>query len=139
MKFVGRLPYLQNMVHTEMMATHHTLQILTTIYQNKPAHISTYNLNALYLFNTLIKHPTLHNRHPDKTILESMVQMLHFCMQLTTLHKVRAHANINNNKQAYQLAKMGHKQDHKVIGTPFEHAHIFHCILLSKRLVAPYA
>ena len=53
-----------------------------------------------------------------------MVQMLKSRTQSTTLHKVRAHANIDNNEQAYTLAKLGYKEDHRNATTPYEHAHL---------------
>jgi hypothetical protein len=55
------LPGLQNILRAEMMAIHHTLRLLTTTYRDEPTHIFTYYLNVLYLLNTQIKHPTLHN------------------------------------------------------------------------------
>ena len=80
------------------MAIHHTLQLLTTTYHDEPTHIFTNYLNVLYLLKTQIKHPTLHNNHPDKNILESMTKALQSHTQTTTLHKVKAHANINGNE-----------------------------------------
>jgi hypothetical protein len=53
-----RLIGLQNILRAEILAIHHTLQILTQEFQNEPAHIFTDNLNSLYLINTQIKHPT---------------------------------------------------------------------------------
>ena len=69
LKIAERLPGLQNILRAEMMAIHHTLRLLTTTYQNEPAHIFTDCLNVLYLLNTQIKHPTTYNSHPDKIIL----------------------------------------------------------------------
>ena len=106
-----------------MMAIHHTLQLLTTTYQDKPTHIFTYCLNVLYLLNTQIKHPTLHNSHLYKNILESMSTMLQSRTQITTLHKVKAHTNINGNEQANTLAKLGCKLDHRDAAIPHKHAH----------------
>ena len=77
------------------MAIHHTLRLLTTTYHNEPAHIFTDCINVLYLINTHTKHTTVHNSHPDKKILESIVKMLQDRTQTTTLHKVKAHTNIN--------------------------------------------
>ena len=60
------------------------------------------------------------NNHPYKTILESMVQMLQFHTQTTTLHKVIARANIDDNEQAYTLAKRGNKINHKSAIAPYQ-------------------
>ena len=79
-------------------------------------------LNVLYLLNTQIKHRTLHNSHPDKNILESMTTMLQSCTQITTLHKVQAHANINGNEQGDTLAKLRCELDHRDAAMPHEHA-----------------
>ena len=105
-----------------MMAIHHTLQLLTTTYRDKPAHIFTNCLNVLYLLNTQLKHPTLHNSHPDKNSLEAMITMLISHTQITTLHKIKAHTNINGNEHAYALAKQGCKLGHRNAVT-YEHAH----------------
>ena len=112
-----------------MMAIHHTHRLLTTTYRDEPTHIFTYCLNVLYLLNTQIKHPTLHNSHPDKNILESMIIMLQSRTQITTLHKVKAHANINGNEQADTLAKIGCEFDHRDAVMPHEHAHPSPCYL----------
>ena len=108
------------------MAIHHTLCLLTTTYRNEPAHIFTECLNILYLINTQTKHPTLHNSHPDKIILESIVRMLQSRTQTTTLHKVKAHANISGNEQADKLAKLGCTLDHRHAVETYEHAHPHH-------------
>ena len=105
------------------MAIHHTLELLTTTCRDEPTHIFTDCLNVLYLLNTQIKHPTPHNSHPDKNILESMTAMLQSRTQITTLLKVKSHANINGNEQAYTLAKLGCELDHSDTAMPHEHAH----------------
>ena len=66
----------QNILQAEMMAIHKILQIINTQYPNEPAYIFTNNLNVLYVLNTQIKHPTLHNSHPNQITLASMVQLL---------------------------------------------------------------
>ena len=66
----------QNILRAEMIAIHKTLRIAGTQYPNEPAYIFTDSLNVLYLLNTQIKHPTLHNSHPDQVTLASMVQLL---------------------------------------------------------------
>ena len=106
-----------------MMAIHKSLKFITTQYANGPAHIFTNCINVVYLLCTHITHPSLHNNHPDKTILTSMVVMLQNCTQLTTLHKVRAHAKIEGNEKADELAKLGRVQDHREAKHPYEHAH----------------
>ena len=46
-------------------------------FPNEPAHIFTDCLNGLYVIKNQIKHPTLHNNHPDKTIWEEIVNLLY--------------------------------------------------------------
>lgn len=43
--------------------------------------------------------------------------------QTSALRKVKAHANINGNEQAYTLAKKGRTLDHKNVVAPYEQAH----------------
>ena len=105
LKIAIRLPGLHNILLAKLMAIHHTLQLLTTTYCGERAHIFMVCRNVLYLLNTQIKHPTLHNSHPDKNILESMTTMLQSRTQINTLHKVKSQANINGNEQADTLAK----------------------------------
>ena len=97
----------QNILRAKIIAIHKTLRIINTLYPNEPAYIFTDNLNVLYLLNTQIKHPTLHNSHPDQTTLATMVQLLQSRTQPITLYKVRAHVNIDGNEQADKLAKYG--------------------------------
>ena len=52
-----------------------------------------------------------------------MVEMLQNRTQLTTLHKVRPHANIEGNEKADELAKLGRVKDHREAKHPYEHAH----------------
>lgn len=106
-----------------MMAIHKTLRIITTKYANKPAYIFTDCINVLYLLNTQITHPTTHNSHPEQTILISMVQMLQNRIHITTLHKVRAHGNIEGNEQADKLAKEGREKPHKNAKHRYKYAH----------------
>ena len=105
-----------------MTAIHHTLHLLTTTYCDEPTHIFTNCLNVLYLLNTQNKHPTLHNSHPDKNILEPMIKMLQSRTQTTTLHKAKAHMIINDNEQVDTLAKLGCQLDHRDAITTYEHA-----------------
>jgi ribonuclease HI len=106
-----------------MISIHKTLRIINTLYPNEPAYIFTDSLNVLYLLNTQIKHPTLHNSHPDRTTLATMVQLLQNRIQPITLYKVRAHVNIDGNEQADTLAKEGLELDHRNAIHPYEHAH----------------
>jgi hypothetical protein len=62
-------------MRVEMIAIHETLKIINNQYPNELAYIFTDSLNVLYLLNTQIKHPTLHNSHPDQVTLASMVQL----------------------------------------------------------------
>lgn len=75
------------------------------------------------MLNTQIKHPILHNSHPDKMILEPKCHVLQSHTQITTLLKVRAHANIDGNEQADKLAKRGCKLDHNIAIEAYVHAH----------------
>ena len=52
-----------------------------------------------------------------------MVEMLQNRTQITTLHKVCAHANIEGNEKANELAKLGRVKDHQGSKHPYEHAH----------------
>ena len=67
---------LQNILRAELMALYDSIKININQYQNEPMHIFIDSLNSIYLFNTQIKHPSLHNNHPNKTILFEMIQML---------------------------------------------------------------
>jgi ribonuclease HI len=118
-----RLHGLQIILRAEMIAIHKTLRIINTLYPNEPAYIFTDSLNVSYLLNTQIKHPTLHNSHPDQITLADMVQLLQNRTQPITLYKVRAHVNIDGNEQADKLAKEGLELDHRNAMYPYEHAH----------------
>jgi ribonuclease HI len=52
-----------------------------------------------------------------------MVEMLKKRTQLTTLHKVKTHINIDGNEQAGQLAKNGAKKRYKFANKSYEFAH----------------
>ena len=106
-----------------MIAIHKTLQIINTQYPNEPTYIFTDSLNVLYLLNTQIKHPTLHNSHPYQVTLASMVQLLQNRSQPITLYKVRAHVNIDGNEQVDKLAKEGLDLTHRSATHSYEHAH----------------
>ena len=99
-----RLPGLQNIFKVELMVIYATLKIINEEYPNEPVHMLTNCLNRLYIINTQIKHPTLHNNHPDKIISQEIVELLQQKIQSTTLYKVQAHANIEGNEKADELA-----------------------------------
>ena len=121
-----RLPGLQNIFRAELMAIHTALKKIIEVYPNEPAHIYTDCLNGLYVIKTQIKHLTLHNNHPDKTILQEIVEILQQRTQPTTLYKVRAHANITGNERADELAKEGREKGHTDATNPHEFAHSTH-------------
>ena len=105
------------------MAIHATLKIINEEYPNELTHIFTDFLNGLYVIKTQIKHLTLHNNHPDKTTLQEIVKLLQQRTQPTTLYKVRAHANIEGNEKADELAKEGREKGHFDAINPHEFAH----------------
>ena len=106
-----------------MTTIHKALRIINTQYPNEPTYIFTDNLNVLYLLNTQIKHPTLHNSHLDKVTLAFMVQLFQRRSQPITLYKVRANVNIDGNEQADKLAKEGLDLTHRSTRHPYEHTH----------------
>ena len=118
-----RLPGLQNIFRSELMAIHATLKIIHEEYSNELAHIFTDCLHGLYVIKTQIKHLTLHNNHPDKTILQEIVKLLQQRTQPTTLYKLRAHANILGNEKADELAKEGREKEHIDAINPHEFTH----------------
>ena len=101
----------------------HSLTIVNNEYPNELAYIFTNCLNELRLVKIQIKHPMLHNNHPDKMILEEIVTLLQQQTQPTSLYKVRVHANIESNEQAHQLAKDGRDKDHQDANNPHKFAH----------------
>ena len=82
------LPRLQSIFRVEFMAIHTTLKIINEEYPNESAHIFIDCLNGLYVIKTQIKHLTLHNNHPNTTILQEIVKLLQQRTQPTTLYKV---------------------------------------------------
>ena len=105
------------------MAIHATLKIINREHLNEPAHIFTNYLNELYVIKTKTKHLTLYNNHPDKTILQEIVELLQQRTQPTTLHKVQAHANIEGNEEVDELAKEGREKGHIDATNPHEFSH----------------
>ena len=123
-KLAIRLLGLQNIFRVELMAIHHALNVINKDFPNEHAHIFTNCLNGLYVIKkTQIKHPTLHNNHQDKTILEEIINFLIQITQPTTLYKVRAHASITGNEEANTLAKEGTSKEHLNASQPHEFAH----------------
>ena len=82
------------------MALHNIIIIANNEYLNKPIQILIDCLNGLYIIKTKIKHATLHDNHPNKTLLEEIVVLLQQQTQPISLYKVHAHAHIEGNKQA---------------------------------------
>ena len=74
-----------------------------------------------------MKHPTQHNNHLDKTILEQIVEMLQRKTQPTTMYKIRVHANIEGNEKADKLANEGREKGHYDAINPHEFAHATPC------------
>ena len=105
------------------MAIYTTIKLSLTNYTNEPVHIFTDSLNSLYLLNTQIKHPSLHNNHPDKTILIQIIQMLQLRTQPTSLYKVKAHSNITRNEIVDTLTKNGRHKQHSLPTEPHKFAH----------------
>ena len=105
------------------MAIYKTLRLINKEYPNEPTHIFTDCCNGLYVIKTQIKHPTLHNNHPDKTIVQELVKLLQQRTQLTTLYKVRVHTIIESNKKVDELAKEGRKKEHIDAINPHEFVH----------------
>ena len=92
------------------MAIHQTIQKINNEFPNEPTYIFIDCLNGLYIIKTQIKHFTQRNNHPDKTILEEIVEMLQRRNQPTTMYKVQAHANIEGNEKIDNLTKEGRKK-----------------------------
>ena len=120
---LARLPGLQNILRAKLLAIHHTLQLLLAQFSHEPAYIFIDCLNTIYLVLTQMQHPTWHNSHPDKTLLQSIIHMLTLRTQPTTLIKVKAHAHIHGNESADKLAKKGTKLPHRLPCSPHEHAY----------------
>jgi ribonuclease HI len=118
-----RLPGLQNILRVELIAIHHTLTLIQNQFSQEPTHTFTDSLNSFYLINTQLKHPSLHNNHPDKTILSTIASLLCSHTQSISLNKVRAHANILGNSKADTLAKAGNTLPHRPPISDFEHVH----------------
>jgi hypothetical protein len=86
------------------MAIYHTLQIVTPNFSNEPAYIFFDSLTLLYLLTTQLKKPIHLNNHPDKIILQSMVEILKLRNQPII---IKAHSNINGNEWTDKLTKDG--------------------------------
>jgi hypothetical protein len=105
------------------MAIYTTIKLSITTYPEEPVFIFTDSLNSLYLLNTQMKHPSLHNNHPDKTIFTQIIEMLQSRTQPTSLHKVKTHTNITGNEIVDILAKNGQHKQHSLLIEPHEFAH----------------
>jgi hypothetical protein len=105
------------------MAIYTTFKLSITTYLEEPVFIFTDSLNFLYLLNIQMKHPSLHNNHPDKTILTQIIEMLQSWTQPTSLHKVKAHTNITGNEIVDTLAKNGRHKQHSLPAEPHEFSH----------------
>ena len=118
-----RLPGLQNIFKVELMVIHTVLKKINDEYPNELTHIFTDCLNGLYVIKIQIKHPTLHNNHLDKIVLQEIVELLLQRTQLTTLYKVKAHANIEGNEKVDKLAKIRQERGFYDAIHPHEFAH----------------
>jgi hypothetical protein len=105
------------------MAIYTTFKLSITTYLEEPVFIFTDSLNFLYLLNIQMKHPSLHNNHPDKTILTQIIEILQSRIQPTSLHKVKAHTNIIGNEIVDTLAKNGRHKQHSLPTVPHEFVH----------------
>ena len=105
------------------MAIYTTIKLSLSNYADESVFIFTDSLNSLYLLNTQITHPSLHNNHPDKTILTHITQMLQSRTQPTSLHKVKAYSNITGNEIVDTLAKNGRHKQHSLPSEQHEFAH----------------
>ena len=105
------------------MAIHATLKIINGEYPNKQAHIFTDCLNGLCVIKIQIKYLTLYNNHPNKIILQEIVELLQQRTQPTTLYKIQAHVNIEGNEKESKLAKEGREKEHIDAINPHKFAH----------------
>ena len=106
-----RLPRLQKIFRAELMAIHTTLKLINEEYPNQPAHIFIDCLNGLYVIKTQIKHLTLYNNHPDKTILQEIVELLQQRTQPTTLYKYKYMPTLKEMKKQTNWLKKEEKKD----------------------------
>jgi hypothetical protein len=105
------------------MAIYTVIKLSITSYTKEPIYIFTDSLNFLYLINTHIRHPSIHNNHLDKTLLSEIVTMLQSRTTLISLHKVKAHINITSNEMVDTLAKNGRHKPHSLPTESHEYAH----------------
>ena len=118
-----RLPDLQNILTEKLMAIYTIIRHILNNFADEPVFIFTDSLNSLYVLNTQIKHPSMHNNHPDKTILTQIVQILQSQTQPTSLYKVKAHSNITGNEIVDTLAKNGRHKPHSLPSKAHEFAY----------------
>jgi hypothetical protein len=105
------------------MAIYIVIKLSITSYTDEPIYIFTNSLDSLYLINTHIRHPSIHNNHPNKTLLSQIVTMLHSRATLISLHKIKAHTNITSNEMVDTLAKNGRRKPHLPSTESHEYAH----------------
>jgi hypothetical protein len=53
-----------------------------------------------------LKHPTSHNNHLDKLLLQEITHHIQSCTTALYIHKVRAHKDIAGNEEADKLPKL---------------------------------
>jgi ribonuclease HI len=121
-KIALKLPGLQNILRAELIAIHDTFKITATDIE--PTYIFTDNLNSIYLINTHLKHPTSHNNHPDKLLLQEITHHIQNRTVVLYIHKVKAHKDIAGNEEADRLAKIGAKEEDIPITEAHHNAHI---------------
>jgi hypothetical protein len=86
-------------------------------------HISTNNLNSIYLINNHIHRPTSQHHHPDKLLIAAIIHQIYWTPHLIHIHKVRAHIGILGNEKTDMLANEGTLKEKP---TPTSHIHIAH-------------
>ena len=118
-----RLPGLQNILRAELMVIHTTIRLSLNNFANEPVFIFTDSLNSLYLLNTQIKHPTMHNNHPNKIIFYPNCSNATIKNPPMSLHKVKAHSNVTGNEVVDTLAKNGWHKPQSLPSAPPEFAH----------------
>jgi ribonuclease HI len=107
-KYSARLPGRQNVLLAELAAILHALTQAKE--SSQPNFILTDSLTALYLIRKYKHHPSALRNHPDKKLLQAIIQEAKLQKSHTTLQKVRAHIEIKGNEKVDILAKDGTDQ-----------------------------